>query len=82
MLGLITGVFVLALVLHGGQDDSLAYWFAYIFPPVRLIEFVIGILIALEVRDGTWPRITLPVASAIAIAAYAADGSSRPRGGG
>jgi peptidoglycan/LPS O-acetylase OafA/YrhL len=71
-------VFVIALAFRHGQDDSVAYWFAYIFPPVRLIEFVIGMLVALEVRAGTWPKVTLPVASAVAVAAYATDAFVSP----
>ena len=32
-------------------------WFGYIFPPTRLFEFVLGMLLARIVRAGLWPRI-------------------------
>ncbi|WP_395297498.1 acyltransferase family protein [Kitasatospora hibisci] len=36
---------------YGGP---MGYWFAYIFPPMRMAEFVIGIALALLVRRGAW----------------------------
>jgi peptidoglycan/LPS O-acetylase OafA/YrhL len=42
----------------------------YVFPPIRLPEFLLGIVIALEVRDGLrvpwWPGLVTAVPSAIA----------------
>lgn len=32
-------------------------WLVYVFPPVRLLEFALGILLARLVRAGRWPRI-------------------------
>ncbi|MFF5257215.1 acyltransferase family protein [Streptomyces leeuwenhoekii] len=32
-------------------------WFVYVFPPVRLLEFVLGIVTARLVLTGTWPRV-------------------------
>ncbi len=57
--------------------DGTIEWFAYIFPPVRLIEFVLGMLLALRVRDEGWrPRLTFPAAAGLAAAAYLAAGVS------
>lgn len=42
-------------------------WFVYFFPPVRLLDFSLGVLAALLVQRGRWPR--LPVSVALAFAA-------------
>lgn len=47
------------------------FFFVYNFPPARLAEFLVGVLLALEVRAGSWPRIPVPVAAASAVAALA-----------
>jgi peptidoglycan/LPS O-acetylase OafA/YrhL len=47
---------VVALALPG----DLRYWFVYVFPPVRLLEFLIGILLARIVRAGRWIRLGWP----------------------
>ncbi|MFI5675714.1 acyltransferase family protein [Streptomyces cellulosae] len=47
------------------------YWFVYIFPPVRLLEFVLGILMALVVKSGRWPRIPVWSVAVLLVAAYA-----------
>lgn len=45
------------------------YWFVYVFPPVRLLEFVLGILLARIVQAGLWPRIPVwPVAGVLVLA--------------
>ncbi len=66
-------VIATAAILNPEQNTS-GFWFLYVFPPVRLLEFVIGILLALEVRDDTWPRVRVGVAMATAAAAYALAG--------
>ncbi|MFC6087135.1 acyltransferase family protein [Sphaerisporangium aureirubrum] len=46
------------------------FWFGYIFPPPRLFEFVLGMILARAVMAGKWMRIgTLP-AAALAVAGY------------
>jgi peptidoglycan/LPS O-acetylase OafA/YrhL len=63
------------LGIHANPEaPSTGYWFMYIFPPVRFLEFLCGMLLALEVRAGTRLRINLRVAIAIAVAAYLAAG--------
>ncbi|MEV7521446.1 acyltransferase [Streptomyces sp. NPDC091371] len=47
------------------------YWFVYIFPPVRLLEFVLGILMALVVKSGRWPRIPVWSVAVLLVVAYA-----------
>ncbi|MEZ7007351.1 acyltransferase family protein [Streptomyces sp. AD55] len=36
--------------------SDLQFWFGYLFPPGRLFEFVLGILLARIVLAGRWPR--------------------------
>jgi peptidoglycan/LPS O-acetylase OafA/YrhL len=45
-------------------------WFVYLLPPVRLLEFGVGILLALEVKAGRWPRIPIWLAALLAAGAY------------
>jgi peptidoglycan/LPS O-acetylase OafA/YrhL len=53
---------------------STAYWLIYIFPPIRAIEFVLGICVALLVRRGALPRIAFPLAAVLAATALLAGG--------
>jgi peptidoglycan/LPS O-acetylase OafA/YrhL len=43
-------------------------WFGYIFPPMRLFEFVLGMFLARIVMSGRWPR-TVGIAPAALLAA-------------
>jgi peptidoglycan/LPS O-acetylase OafA/YrhL len=45
-------------------------WFVYFFPPVRLLDFVLGILVARLVLTGQWVRIGMLPALALAVAGY------------
>ncbi len=64
---------LIALGLRPHPADN-SYWFMYVFPPVRMLEFVAGILLALEVRDRTWPRVNVLLAVAVALGGYVAAG--------
>ncbi|MEV6302507.1 acyltransferase [Actinoplanes sp. NPDC051861] len=57
-----------------GLPEDLRYWFIYVSPPVRMLEFVVGILLARIVRDGLWIRLTVVPAALLAVAAYFASG--------
>ncbi|MFG3141772.1 acyltransferase family protein [Streptomyces sp. NPDC048211] len=37
-----------------GTTGLWKYWFVYVLPPVRALEFVLGILLARLVREGLW----------------------------
>lgn len=41
----------------GAPQSQWETWFIYAFPPVRMIEFVLGIVLALIVLNGRWVRI-------------------------
>ncbi|NEY35257.1 acyltransferase family protein, partial [Streptomyces sp. PRKS01-65] len=47
------------------------YWFVYLFPPVRMLEFVLGIFLARIVQEGRWIGLRVPVAAALFVAGYA-----------
>ncbi|MFC5724987.1 acyltransferase family protein [Streptomyces gamaensis] len=51
-------VFVVLFPLLTGRIEHVTGWdakfFLYIFPPVRLVEFVVGIALALLVKNGAW----------------------------
>ena len=66
--------FVVAAPLTHSPLNSDAQWLYYCFPPVRFAEFVIGMLLALEVRDRTWPIVKPSVAAAVAAAGYLVAG--------
>jgi peptidoglycan/LPS O-acetylase OafA/YrhL len=50
--------------------STYEFWFVYVFPPTRLLEFVLGMLMARIVIAGRWIRLPLPVAAALAVAAF------------
>ncbi|WP_433889485.1 acyltransferase family protein [Streptomyces sp. CA-111067] len=52
--------------------SSWQFWFVYVLPPVRCLDFVLGMVLALIVRRGLWPaRFGLLPALALAVGAYA-----------
>ncbi|MFI2780872.1 acyltransferase family protein [Streptomyces sp. ALB3] len=78
---LIAGAFLIARFLVPDQPRLSLFsmtapvsfeqvWFVYFFPPVRVLEFVLGILLARIVTAGMWPRIGLLPAFAAAAAGY------------
>ncbi|MFC9943844.1 acyltransferase family protein [Streptomyces pratensis] len=78
---LIAGAFLVARFLVPDQPPLTLFsvtapvsfsqvWFVYFFPPVRALEFALGILLARIVRAGMWPRIGLLPAFAMATVGY------------
>jgi D-inositol-3-phosphate glycosyltransferase len=60
-----------ALATHSSEQASgVALWLVYILPITRFGEFVIGMTLALAVRDGLRPRISMRTALLLAAAAY------------
>ncbi|MGW2051959.1 acyltransferase family protein [Streptomyces sp. NPDC001858] len=81
VLLLIVGAFLVATYVVTDQPRLVAFsasgefsftqmWFVYFFPPVRALEFVLGILLARIVMAGRWPNIGLAPAFALAVAGY------------
>ncbi|WP_110944750.1 acyltransferase family protein [Streptomyces niger] len=56
---------------EGFPISSLQFWLGYNFPPGRLFEFVLGMLLARLVLAGRFPRVPLAGALALAVAGYA-----------
>jgi peptidoglycan/LPS O-acetylase OafA/YrhL len=51
-------------------------WFVYIFPPTRLLEFVLGIIVALEVKAGAFGWLRLRYCAILALAGYLVAGEA------
>ncbi|MFE0811846.1 acyltransferase family protein [Streptomyces sp. NPDC058794] len=50
------------------------FWLVYTAPPVRLLEFALGIVLALLVREGMWPVLSVKLAAVLCVAGYAVAG--------
>lgn len=57
--------------LIGGEAGD---WFYLVFPPVRALDFVLGILLALQLKHRPIPVPPLPVAAAVALVSFASIG--------
>ncbi|MFJ8959281.1 acyltransferase family protein [Lentzea sp. NPDC102401] len=60
----------IALTMPG----PIEYWFVFVFPPVRALEFVLGMAMARVVQQGKWIGLGLWPASALFAAAYVGSG--------
>ena len=72
-LALVAVVAVLALgtVALDAGTTSATFWFVYIFPPVRWLEFLLGVIIALQLREGRLPRVSRGAAVLVLVVGYA-----------
>ncbi|MFD0319289.1 acyltransferase family protein [Streptomyces flavalbus] len=78
--GMVAGVAVMAAVtkafMAGGAPSPFGdltanqEWFGYAFPPPRLFEFVLGMILARIVAAGLWPRIGLLTSTALFCLGY------------
>ena len=82
MAGVVFVVLCFAAAAAPDRAYTTSAWALYFFPPVRLVEFVLGMLLALELADDHLPRVSLLGASLLALVAYVADSwapaSARP----
>ncbi|MGW4238393.1 acyltransferase family protein [Streptomyces sp. NPDC004749] len=69
--GMVAGMFAVATIAHLYVSMEYQFWFSYTLPPLRLMEFVLGILAARLVILGRWPDIRLLPATALLVLAYA-----------
>jgi len=65
---------VLAEAVNPTNTLDFGYWLIYYCPPVRLLEFVLGMILGLEVARGRVPRIPLLPVALMNVAVYFADG--------
>ncbi len=56
LVGLVATVFAVATFGHLAISPADQVWFNYVFPPVRILEFVAGIFVARLVLSGRWLR--------------------------
>jgi peptidoglycan/LPS O-acetylase OafA/YrhL len=55
----------------GGLQSSVSqYWFSYLLPPVRMVDFALGILLALAVKHGRWRNIGMIWSSLLLVGGY------------
>ncbi|QDQ14692.1 acyltransferase family protein [Streptomyces spectabilis] len=57
-------------LLPGGPLTHEQLWFVYFFPPTRIVEFVLGIVVARLVLSGAMPRIGLVPAALFAVGGF------------
>lgn len=50
--------------------SGLHLWFAYVFPPMRLLDFALGVLVARAVLAGRWRDIGVAGAGLLLVASY------------
>jgi peptidoglycan/LPS O-acetylase OafA/YrhL len=75
---IVVAIFAVAVACSPAGAGTIRFWALYFFPPTRLLEFGLGMLLALEVADGHLPRIPLRLAGLVALGAYLADGWAPP----
>ncbi len=73
LVALAIGIQVALQVAEPRIGADRVEYFAYVFPPTRLIEFVLGMLLVGLVRDGL-PRVPFAAAAAFAVVAVLAAG--------
>ncbi|GAA2739943.1 MULTISPECIES: acyltransferase family protein [Kitasatospora] len=56
----------------GLQSSVVQYWFTYVLPPVRMMDFALGMLVAHAVRSGRWRNIGMVWSSLLLVAGYVA----------
>ena len=66
------GLFPDSPAVPGGVGSSVSqYWFAYVLPPVRVLDFVLGILVALAVIHRRWLNIGMVWSAVLLAGGYA-----------
>jgi peptidoglycan/LPS O-acetylase OafA/YrhL len=72
-IALIAAGIALPLIVRSPQQDTgFGYWLLYICPVTRLAEFVLGMLLALSLKEGWKPKVRSGTAGALSVAAIAA----------
>lgn len=77
VVGLVSGVWAVA-ALATSPPEPVGYWFVAIFPVTRLLEFTLGICLALMIRDGHWRGPGVGVSAGLVAVAYLAAGHVPP----
>lgn len=77
LIGLVAVGYAVQVPLLLGNRNGTVIWLTNIFPPVHLIEFVIGMLLALHLKSGRRSPISAELALVIAAAVYLTSHGSR-----
>ncbi|MEU5696796.1 acyltransferase [Actinosynnema sp. NPDC020468] len=72
--GLLTAGVLAVPAIAMPMPADLEYWFVYVFPVTRALEFALGMVLARVVREGLWPRLALWQASLFAVVGYVGSG--------
>ncbi|KJY47683.1 acyltransferase [Streptomyces sp. NRRL S-444] len=74
----LTPTLTYAVIPGGGMQmpgadgtSTVQYWFAYVLPPVRLLDFALGILVARAVMAGRWRNIGTTWSALLLAVSYA-----------
>lgn len=75
--GMVMHQLVTQYVIPGGRSadaplSDLQFWFGYVFPPSRLFEFILGMLLARIVLAGRWPSFGVLPAALLTVVGYIA----------
>ncbi|MGP9018617.1 acyltransferase family protein [Streptomyces sp. BR1] len=54
----------------GARASTVQYWFAYNFPPMRLLDFALGMLVAQAVLNGRWWNIGMIWSTVLLVGSY------------
>jgi peptidoglycan/LPS O-acetylase OafA/YrhL len=73
-VAMVATVWAIPLLARPRGEFGFGFWLVYICPLTRLAEFIIGILIALTIRDGRRSPVGLAGAAVLAAAAYVTAG--------
>lgn len=77
-LGAVLAAVAILLPLTLRPHAGVLLWLVYIFPPTRLLEFTVGIVLCLALRSGVRLRVPPVAALGLAAAAYVAAGFAPP----
>jgi peptidoglycan/LPS O-acetylase OafA/YrhL len=75
MAVLIGATFVIAAACYPAREGTLQFWLVYLAPPVRIIEFAVGMLLASELQASRGARVPRVGAVALAAGAYLLAGA-------
>ncbi|MET9293307.1 acyltransferase [Streptomyces sp. NPDC003077] len=71
LAGVVAAVLGVAVLTQYVIPSAYKLWFSYTFPPVRILEFVAGVLLARLVIAGRWVNLGLLPSGALLVASYA-----------
>jgi len=55
------------------MSSGLAYWFTWVFPVPRVLDFALGMVLGLMIQQGRWRGPNLPVAAVLVLVCYSIE---------